>query len=339
MSKVSKKIFGVHEGKEIFLFTLLNTKGNYVSVINYGATVISWEVNGKNIVAGFDNLKDYITNTVYLGSIVGRYANRIANGKFSINGSLYTLACNNDNNHLHGGEKGFDKLVWEAEIKESPNPKLSLQYLSKDGEDGYPGNLNVWVKYTYTDDDELVIEYFAETDKATPVNLTSHCYFNLTGNLSKSITDHSLQVNAGYYTPVNANQIPTGEIRPVNETAFDFRKLIPIEKNIKNVEGGYDHNFVLNKERDFSPAALLVAPENELQLAVYTTEPGLQLYTGNFLDGSLKNRDDKPIGKHAALCLETQHYPDSPNQPGFPTTILLPGNKFYSKTVYKVIYP
>lgn len=334
MNAIIKSLFGEYEQKQVCCYTLSNAKGNCVSVINYGGIITSWLVKGKNIVAGFDNLKDYVENDSYFGCITGRYANRIANGKFSINGNMYNLSCNDGNNHLHGGNRGFDKRMWEAEIKEKDN-MVCLHYLSKDGEEGYPGNLKVKVEYSYTDDDELIIGYFAETDKPTPVNLTNHSYFNLTGDISRDILGHSLVINADQYIPVNMNQIPTGELKVVDETAFDFRKPVVIFENNENLKGGYDHTFVLNKtSNDFSFAALLAAPQNDLQLSVFTTESGLQLYTGNLLNGSSVNRDGKPIEKCAALCLETQHFPDSPNQPGFPSSILLPGNKYFSKTAY-----
>ena len=340
--KITKSLFGAFESKEVYRFMLTNKKRNSVSIINYGAAIISWQVmDNKNvnrdIVAGFENLEDYLGNDVYLGCIVGRYANRIANGKFTINGTEYKLACNNGTNHLHGGYTGFDKVIWDAAITGTSIPKLVLSYLSKDGEEGYPGNLHVTVEYSYTDDDELQIEYFAETDKATPVNLTNHSYFNLTGNLSKSILQHSLQINAGHYTTVDENQIPVGELTAVTNTAFDFNKLKIISEDLSDTNNGYDHNYVLKNSCDqLSLAALLCDPENELQLYVYTTEPGMQFYSGNLLNGSLINRDGKPIAMHTALCLETQHFPDSPNQPHFPSTILNKDEQFNSKTVYKI---
>lgn len=337
MSTIIKTLFGEQEGKKIYRFTLRNGKGNSVSVINYGGAVISWVVKDKNIVVGFNNLKDYIKNDSYFGCITGRYANRIANGSFRINGTVYNLSRNDGNNHLHGGHRGFDKMIWDATINEPENSVLSLHYLSKDGEEGYPGNLDVRVDYAYTDDDELIIGYFAETDRPTPVNLTSHSYFNLTGDLSRTILQHSLLINAGQYTPVNGNQIPTGELKTVDTTAFDFREPVTIADINDKIEGGYDHNFVLDKPGElFSFAASLVSPEKDLHLSVFTTEPGLQLYTGNLLDGTYINRDGKPISKHSAICLETQHFPDSPNQPDFPSCILMPGKKYFSKTVYKV---
>lgn len=339
--KITKSLFGKFAGKEVYRFTLSNEKGNIVSIINYGAAIISWQVTDKkntirDIVAGFEDLGTYLTNKAYMGCIAGRYANRIASGKFQINGTEYQLACNNGPNHLHGGNKGFDKVTWDAVITDTAVPKLSLSYLSKDGEEGYPGNLPVKVEYSYTDNDELIIEYFAETDKATPVNLTSHCYFNLTGNVDHGISDHLLQLNASLYTPVNEQQVPTGELCAVNNTVFDFTSLKRISQTGKATMA-YDHNFVLNKTgNELSQAAILCDPANELQLSVYTTEPGIQFYSGNFLDAGLVNRDGKPLGRHSALCLETQHFPDSPNQPGFPSTILQPGKEFRSRTIYKM---
>lgn len=339
---IEKSLFGRHNEKDVFRFRITNAKANSVSIINYGAAIISWKIKDdkkvyRNIVAGFDNLEDYIKNDVYLGCIAGRYANRIANGRFKIGGTEYLLTCNNAVNHLHGGDTGFDKVVWNAEIVQDAIPKLVLTYFSKDGEEGYPGNLKVKVEYSYNDDDELLIEYFAETDKPTPVNLTSHSYFNLTGDIGKNILDHTLQINAGHYTAVNENQIPTGELAVVDDTGFDFNAPKKIAENFDKTADGFDHNYVLNRDKEeLSLAAILSDPENELRLSVYTTEPGMQFYSGNLLDGSLINRDGKPIGRYAALCLETQHFPDSPNHPHFPSTILYPGEKYNSKTVYKI---
>jgi len=340
---IIKNLFGELAGKEINRFTLSNEKGNTVSMINYGATLISWQVkdaagNSRDIVAGFDDLETYLSNKAYMGCIAGRYANRIANGKFKISGIEYQLACNNDPNHLHGGNKGFDKVAWDAVIIDGAIPKLSLSYLSKDGEEGYPGNLAVKIEFSYTNSDELIIEYFAETDKATVLNLTSHGYFNVDGDLSGSILDHSLQVNADFYTSVDEHNIPTGELCAVNGTAFDFNVPEKISGKIDKTGSGFDHNYVLrNDGNQLSLAAVLTDSKNELHLSVYTTEPGMQFYSGNLLDGSLVNRDGKPINMHSALCLETQHFPDSPNQPQFPSTILLPGDAFISKTVYQVV--
>ncbi len=329
-------------GKDIYRFNLVNAKGNSISIINYGATIISWKVKddhekNRDIVMGFDNLDDYLENNAYIGCIAGRYANRIVNGRFSLQGTEYKLACNNGPNHLHGGNTGFDKVAWDATVLDDVYPRISLTYSSKDGEEGYPGNLLVTVDYTYTDNEELIIDYFAQTDKATPVNLTNHSYFNLTGDAGAGILEHSLQVLADHYTAVDENQIPTGELCAVDKTAFDFNAPVKISRHISQTAYGFDHNYVLkNDGNKITLAAVLSDPGNELQLSVYTTEPGLQFYSGNLLDGSLINRDGKPIGKHAALCLETQHFPDSPNRPGFPSTILLLGETFTSRTIYKI---
>jgi len=339
---IQKSLFGRMNDKDIYRFNLVNAKGNSISIINYGAAVISWKVKDKNertrgIVMGFDNLDDYHKNDAYIGCIAGRYANRIADGRFTVQGTEFKLACNNGPNHLHGGITGFDKVAWDAKTVDDVNPRLSFTYYSKDGEEGYPGNLSVKVDYIYTDNDELIIEYFAQTDKATPVNLTSHGYFNLTGDADRSILDHSLQIHADYYTAVNENQIPTGELCAVDKTAFDFNMPAKISGQISKTENGFDHNYVLKHDGNkLSLAVVLTDPENELQLSVYTTEPGLQFYSGNLLDGSITNRDGKPVSKHAALCLETQHFPDSPNRPEFPSTILLPGDAFTSATIYKI---
>lgn len=339
--KINKTLFGEFEGMEVYRFNLTNANGNCISIINYGAAIISWEVMDKknlnrNIVAGFDKLDDYLKNDSYMGCIVGRYANRIANGKFKVDDIDYSLTVNNASYHLHGGNKGFDKVIWHAIINENEVSELILSYLSKDGEEGYPGNLKVKVSYKYTDEDELEIEYFAETDKPTPVNLTSHGYFNLSGDMTKNILDHSLQINADYYTPVNESFIPTGEFAAVEGTAFDFREMKNIATNFERTEDGFDHNYILNSsDNALSFAGRLMDPDNELSLSVLTTEPGLHFYSGNQLTGNLLNRDGKKISKHAALCLETQHFPDSPNQPHFPSTILIPGKNYSSKTVYK----
>lgn len=342
MIKLTKELFGIHAGNEIYKFTFVNVKGNSVSVINYGGIITSWIINdesgaGRNIVVGFNALQEYVDDAAYFGCIAGRYANRISNGKFSINGTIYTLARNDGNNHLHGGIRGFNKIIWDASVTESDQPVLTLNYFSRDGEEGYPGNLDVTVMFSYTNDDELIIAYAAKTDKATPVNLTSHSYFNLSGDMGSTILDHSLQINADSYALLDEEQIPTGELIPVAETALDFRQIKIVKDNIEKTDRGYDHNFVLNKDgNNLSLAAILTGPSGRPKLSVFTTEPGLQLYTGNLLNGSFRNRDGKTLSQYGALCLETQHFPDSPNQPHFPSTILIPGEKYYSKTVYKI---
>lgn len=339
---VSKADWGETDGKKVFLYTLTNKNGMQVKISNYGGTVTSWMATDKSgkkssIVLGFDSLSGYLAKPPYFGALIGRYGNRIGKGMFKIDTATYKLATNNGENHLHGGNKGFDKVVWDATPAADSSASLTLNYLSKDGEEGYPGNLKVTVVYTLTDNDELQIEYNAETDKATPVNLTNHSYFNLTGDVSNTILDHSLQINADKYTPVDKGLIPTGELKDVKGTPFDFLQPHKIGERIASVEGGYDHNFVLNKKgTDLELAATLTDSVSGRKLEVYTMEPGLQFYSGNFLDGTFKTSDGKPITVHSALCLETQHFPDSPNKPDFPSTIVKPGEKYHTVTKYKL---
>ncbi len=339
---VSAAPWGETDGKAVQLFTLANKKGSEVKVTNYGGIVTSWITadksgNKSNIVLGFDSLAGYLQKSPYFGAIIGRYGNRIGNAAFKLNDTTYKLAANNGKNHLHGGKKGFDKVVWDATPATDGTPSVTLSYLSKDGEEGYPGNLKTTVKYTLTEEDELLIEYNAETDKATPVNLTNHSYFNLTGDASKSILDHTLMIDADNYTPVDAGLIPTGKIATVKGTPFDFTQPHKIGERIAQVQGGYDHNFVLNnKGAELKLAASVQDSLSGRKLEVYTTEPGMQFYSGNFLDGSIQNRDGKPVNKQNALCLETQHFPDSPNKPSFPSTILKPGEKYHTVTKYKL---
>lgn len=339
---ITRSSFGTAGGKEVFLYTLINSKGTEVKITNFGGIVTSWVSADKNnqkssIVLGYDSLSGYLATHPYFGAIVGRYGNRIAKGKFSIDSVEYTLAINNGPNHLHGGVVGFDKVVWEPTVENDSVPSLLLSYLSKDGDEGYPGNLNVDVHYTLTDQDELKIEYIATTDKKTVVNLTNHSYFNLTGDVANSILDHELQIDADHFTSVDSTLIPTGEITSVNGTPFDFTQPTKIGLGIDSVKGGYDHNYVFNKiDASLTKVASVSEQKSGRLLEVYTTEPGVQFYTGNFLDGTLKTSDGKVINQHAALCLETQHFPDSPNEPSFPTTILLPGQKYHSITVYKL---
>ncbi|MEP6844765.1 MAG: aldose epimerase family protein, partial [Panacibacter sp.] len=261
--------------------------------------------------------------------------------KFTLDGIEYKLAANNGKNALHGGLKGFDKVVWTPTVVNETIAMLMLTYLSKDGEEGYPGNLKVMVHYTLTEDNELKIEYNATTDKATPVNLTNHSYFNLTGDVNNTILNHKLKIEAENYTPVDSSLIPTGKLESVEGTPFDFVIAKTIGKDIDAVKGGYDHNFALDA-RNVREGTLLKFVElsdslSGRTLEVYTSEPGVQFYTGNFLDGKFSNRDGKPIKQHSALCLETQHYPDSPNKPNFPSTILRPGQEYHTVTIYKVV--
>lgn len=340
-TKISKKPFGtLNDGRNADLYILTNANDMEVHITNYGGIVTAIKTpdkdgNIENVVLGFDSLKKYLGDDPYLGAIVGRYANRIADGTFTLDGKKYTLAKNNGDNHLHGGIKGFDSVLWDAEMMDDGSLKLS--YLSEDGEEGYPGNLDVRVTYSLTDDNGLHIEYEATTNQATPVNLTNHSYFNLSGNPEATILDHQLKINADRYTPVNDELIPTGEIQPVEGTPFDFTEFHRVGARIDQVEGGYDHNYVLNQAASDSlfHAATLYSPESGREMKVLTIEPGIQFYSGNFLDGSLKGPDGTPFVQHAALCLETQHFPNSPNEPEFPSTILRPDEKYHTVTVYQ----
>ena len=339
---IKKARWGKVDSTAVDLYTLTNRNGVTVQISNYGGTVVSWEApdrKGKmaNIILGFDSLKGYLNPPHYFGALVGRYANRIDSGKFTFNGTMYQLSVNDGYNHKHGGFKGFDKVVWNAVIVSDTLPMLVLTYLSRDGEEGYPGNLTVKVIYTLTDENELDIDYSAQTDKATPVNLTNHSYFNLTGDPSKTVLNHSLWINADNYTPVDASLIPTGEIKPLKGLALDFTKAKKIGKHIDSLPAGYDHNYVLNNYNNtLQLVASLVDSVSGRKLEVLTTQPGLQLYTGNSLDGSLKSSKGIPYKKHSGVCLETQHYPDSPNRLNFPSTILFPGQEYHTETEYRI---
>jgi aldose 1-epimerase len=340
---ITQADWGERDGKKVQLFTLTNNNGVQVKITNYGGTVTSWitpDKNGKksSIVLGFDSLQGYLAPPPFFGATIGRYGNRIAKGQFTLNGTSYKLATNDHTNHLHGGNKGFDKVVWDVVPVNAAEPSLTLKYLSRDGEEGYPGNLQVTVKYTLTDDNELEFVYDATTDKATPVNLTNHSYFNLTGDVSNTILNHVLWIDADKFTPVDSTLIPTGELKSVKGTPFDFTTPHKIGERIDAVKGGYDHNFVLNRKgTGMQLVASVTDSLSGRKLEVYTTEPGLQFYSGNFLDGTLKTSDGKPINQHTGLCLETQHFPDSPNRPNFPSTIVKPGDKYHTETKYKII--
>lgn len=340
---ITKADWGEFDSSKVYLYALTNSKGTEVKITNYGGILTSFVTADKNgnkssIIIGFDSLSGYLAKPPYFGALIGRYGNRIGDAKFTLDGKEYKLAANNGKNHLHGGLKGFDKVVWTSTVTNDTVPSLTLSYLSKDGEEGYPGNLKVTVVYTLTDDNELKIGYNAETDKATPVNLTNHSYFNLTGDVSNTILNHSLMIDADNYTPVDTSLIPTGEIKSVKGTPFDFTNTKTIGKEIDSVKGGYDHNWVLNKkDNSLQKVAVLSDSLSGRSVEVYTTEPGLQFYTGNFLDGKFINRDGKAINQHTAMCMETQHFPDSPNKPNFPSTILKPGEKYHSETIYKVV--
>jgi aldose 1-epimerase len=341
-SGITKEHFGETDHQPVYLFTLRNNKGEEVRITNYGGIVTSWisadrQGDRSSIVVGFDTLEAYLARPPFFGALIGRYANRIAGGKFTLDGIAYTLAANKGGNHLHGGNKGFDKVVWDAEVMEGVVPTLSLTYLSKDGEEGYPGNLHVHVRYSFNDENELEIAYQATTDKATPVNLTNHSYFNLTGDVSRSILDHTLQIDADHYTPINDSTIPTGEIRSVKDSPFDLRSPQRIGERIMETAFGYDHNYVLNNsDGGVRLVATLSDPLSGRKLEVFTDQPGMQFYSGNNLDGSFATSEGVPIGRQCAVCLETQHFPNSPNEPGFPSTILRPGKVFESRTKYRV---
>jgi aldose 1-epimerase len=333
--------WGKVDNKDIFLYTLKNKNGIVVKITNYGGIITSILIpdlkgNMGDIVLGYDSLKGYLKATPYFGAIVGRYANRIAKGIFVLDSKVYKLAINNGNNSLHGGLKGFDKVVWDVqEIDDSTGTGLILTYKSKDGEEGYPGNLDVTVTYLLNSADELRMTIEAKTDKPTPVNLCNHTYFNL-GEANTDILGHLLLINADRYTVVNAELIPTGELRRVAGTPMDFRKMHRIGELINMVKGGYDHNYVLiKKEKELKLAATVDDPVSGREVSVFTTQPGIQFYTGNFLDGTIEGKGGKVYKQHYGLCLETQHFPDSPNQPSFPNTILRPGDKFKEITVYK----
>ena len=342
MEVTQEKFGATSDGQEVTLYTMKNENGMVVKITNYGGIVTELWVPDKggvlgDVVLGFNNLTDYMGDHPYFGCIVGRYANRIAGGKFKLDGKEYTLAKNNGNNHLHGGMKGFDKVLWKSS-KQSGRDSVAvrLQYESNDGEEGYPGKLSVSVTYALNNKNELRIHYEATTSKPTVVNLTHHGYFNLAGAGSGDVLKHELMINAQQYTVVNEELIPTGELRSVGGTPMDFRSPCPIGKRIDMVEGGYDHNYILNCEDvSLTLAARVTEPVSKRVMEVWTTEPGIQLYTGNFLDGSLKGKGGKVYGKHYGFCLETQHFPDSPNQPDFPSVILRPGETYMQLTVYK----
>jgi aldose 1-epimerase len=350
-SRIERQPFGTTPaGEQVELFTLANGRGMKAAIATYGAIVVSLETpdrhgNFEDLVLGFDNLDGYLAGHPYFGAIVGRYGNRIANGRFTLGGVEYTLARNNGDNHLHGGLRGFDKAVWKPrDVSTAAEPRLELSYLSKDGEEGYPGNLSVTVTYSLTAGNELRIDYLATTDKETVVNLTNHSYFNLAGQGNGDILKHRVVLHADRFTPVDKGLIPTGELRPVEGTPFDFRQPMEIgariaQKEEQLVRGlGYDHNFALNGAAGaLRPAAWVSEPGSGRVMEVLTTEPGVQFYTGNFLDGSLKGKGGKTYGHRYGFCLETQHFPDSPNKPDFPSVTLKPGEKYQTTTVYRFL--
>lgn len=341
---INKESFGkTPDGQEVNLYTLTNTNGLKARITNYGAILVSLEVPDKNgkladITLGFDTLEGYIPRHPYFGATVGRYANRIGGAKFKLNDLEYKLEANDGPNHLHGGIKGFDKVVWKAEdvTAESNQVFVKLSYLSKDGEEGYPGNLACSVTYTLTKDNELKINYEAETDKPTVINLTNHSYWNLAGQGNGDILAHELMLSADKYTPVDVGLIPTGEIKNVKDSPMDFTRPMAIGSRIAQVEGGYDHNYLLNSSGGtLALCARVYEPTSGRIMEIYTIEPGVQFYTGNFLDGSITGKAGKVYKKNYGFCLETQHFPDSPNKPDFPSVVLKPGDKYTTVTVHK----
>lgn len=340
---IAKERFGqTPDGQQVDLYTLTNANGLRSKVTNYGAILVSMEVpdrNGKlaDVTLGYDSLDRYLKRGSFFGATVGRYANRIGKAGFVLNGVEYKLAANSGPNHIHGGSKGFDKVVWEAERVETKDAVgVRMSYLSKDGEEGYPGNLKCSVTYTLTNNDELKISYGAETDKTTVVNMTNHSYWNLAGQGNGDVLGHELLLNADRYTVADKGLIPTGEIRTVKGTALDFTKPVTIGARIAQVGSGYDHNYVLNSGGgSLALCARVYEPASGRLMEVYTTEPGVQLFTGNFLDGSVAGKAGKMYKRHGGFCLETQHFPDSPNKPEFPSVVLEPGRKYATTTVHK----
>tara|TARA_B100001123_G_C15343630_1_gene1036078 strand:- start:7400 stop:8467 length:1068 start_codon:yes stop_codon:yes gene_type:complete len=346
---IEKKAFGrTLDGVDIDQYILKNRNGMEISAINYGGIITSWkakdrEGNYKDIVLGFNKLSEYETESPYFGAIIGRYGNRIAKGKFTLNGEKYTLAVNNGKNHLHGGLKGFDKVVWDSkEVVEDMTASLVLSYVSNDMEEGYPGNLEVQVIYTLNNNDELSVKYEAVSDKTTIINLTQHSYFNLSADFNKNILDHDILINADSFLPVDSILIPTGEIRNVGDTPFDFRRPKNVGEEISNsnkqlmIGNGYDHCWVLNnQDQGLRFVASAYDSGTGRLLEVFSDQPGIQFYSGNFLDGTLKSKIGGIYDFRSGFCLETQHYPNSPNEKGFPSVNLNPGEKYMTETIFK----
>jgi aldose 1-epimerase len=347
MNAITEQAWGaLPTGETISLYTLRNEKGIQATISNYGGRLVTLKVpdrDGKfaDIVLGYDSLEPYTKPNPFFGTLVGRYANRIANGEFTLDGKKYTLAKNNGPNSLHGGLKGFDKKAWQAQITQK-GQALQLTYVSPDGEEGYPGTLTSVVTYSLSNDNALTIDYAATTDADTVLNLTNHSYFNLAGHGNGKILDHELMITADRFTPVNANLIPTGELKSVGGTPFDFRQPTAIGARIDSPDQqmqygkGYDHNFVLNRAGDTPTlAARITEPRSGRAMDVLTTQPGVQLYTANHIEGEIKGKEGAIYHFRGAYCFETQHFPDSPNQPNFPTTVLKPGEKFHQITSFR----
>jgi len=345
-AQIISRVFGkTPSGETVELYTLRNAHGMEAAISTYGGVLVSLKVPDRtgalgDVVLGFDDFQGYLLPPPYFGAIIGRYGNRIGHARFTLDGVQYTLAKNDGDNSLHGGKRGFDKVLWKA--KPLTGQSLQLTYLSKDGEEGYPGNLSVTVVYTVTDKNELKIDYSATTDKDTVLNLTNHSYFNLSGQGNGDILHDQLTLYASRFTPVDKGLIPTGELRSVAGTPFDFRQPHAIGERIGSDDGqivlggGYDHNFILDRSgAGLSLAARVTDPKSGRVLEVLTTQPAIQFYTGNFLDGTIHGKGGKVYGRRSALCLETQHYPDSPNHPSFPSTELKPGAVYHTTTVYR----
>jgi aldose 1-epimerase len=338
--RVNESMFGkLEDGKVVKAYQLVNDKDMSVKLISYGAIIEEIKVPDKSgklvdVVLGYDDLKGYVKDTFFLGATIGRYANRIANGEFKLDGKIYKLAKNDNNiNHLHGGLQGFNKKLWQSEVLRQG---VKFTYLSKDGEEGYPGTLKSEVTYILTDDNKLEIDYKAVTDKPTVINLTNHSYFNLNGQGKGNILDHVMKINGNFYTPVDNTLIPTGEVLKVETTPFDFTNFLAIGSRIDKVSPGYDHNYVLNKLQDELALAVEVySPTTNILMKLYTTQPGVQFYTGNFLDGSMSGKSGTHYNKHTAFCLEPQHFPNTPNIGHFPSAVLKPNENYNQKTVYE----
>ncbi len=346
---IEKKAFGrTLDGVDIDQYILKNRNGMEISAINYGGIITSWkakdrEGNYKDIVLGFNKLSEYEDGSPYFGAIIGRYGNRIAKGKFTLNGEKYTLAVNNGENNLHGGLKGFDKVIWDSkEVVDDSTASLVLSYVSNDMEEGYPGNLEVQVIYTLNNNDELSVKYEAVTDKTTIINLTQHSYFNLSADFNKNILDHDILINADSFLPVDSTLIPTGEIRNVGDTPFDFRRPKNVGDEISNsnkqlmIGNGYDHCWVLNNQNQgLRFVASAYDSGTGRLLEVFSDQPGIQFYSGNFLDGTLQSKIGGTYDFRSGFCLETQHYPNSPNEKSFPSVTLSSGEKYVTETIFK----
>ncbi len=346
---IEKKFFGkLSDGSEVFEYTLTNANGMKARIINYGAIVVSLEVRDKNgnlgdVILGYDNLDEYVSDKTFQGAIVGRYGNRISKGKFTLDGKEYQVTLNDGENHLHGGAKGFYKVLWLAEpLESSTDQALKLTYKSHDGEEGYPGNVTIEVVYTITKDNELKIEYTGVTDKITILNPTHHSYFNLTGDFNYTILDHELVINADKTTEIGSGLIPTGKLGEVANTPMDFRKSTKIGASINEDDAqlklglGYDHNWVLNNyDKHVKKVVELYEPQSGRLMEILTDQPGMQFYSGNFLDGSIKGKKGINYQYRTGLCLEAQLFPDSPNKPNFPSATLKPGETYKQTTIYK----